>query len=226
MSMAGNGLVLLAGAGGLGSTAVTASGSPSGGTYSWTVGPNLSIGGATSANASVSGTGASTSAGDTYVTNSYTVNSQTGEASVRFTVLNPTTLTAGNYPGGAGATTTYASGNVSGYLTTITYYVYDQMSPPNPIQVPGIPLTEVLTTTSNPYGGEFTPPDNTPHTAYSNSAGQMPDYLYAYAPGGLPNGFSASRNQSLTANGFGFTPTQQQTYTRTYATISTQSLAR
>jgi hypothetical protein len=62
-------------------------------------------------------------------------------------------------------------------------------------------------------------------TIYSNSIGQMPDLLYAYAAGGSPKNFSASRNQSLTANGFGFTPTQQQSYTQTYATVSVQSVA-
>ncbi|MBV9768975.1 MAG: hypothetical protein JOZ32_05345 [Bryobacterales bacterium] len=226
VSMAGNGLVLLAGSGGLGTTAITAVGSPSGGSYSWTAGPNLSISGVSSANASVGGTAPSRSAGDTYVSNSYTLDSQTGQASVRFTILNPTTLTAANYPGGASATTPYSSGNLSGYITSITYYIYDQMSPAGIIQLPGIPLTEVLTTTSNPYGASFEPPDNTPRTAESNSAGQLQDLLYAYDVGGLPVGFSASRSQNLTANGFGFIPAQQQTYTRTYATISIQSLSR
>jgi hypothetical protein len=226
LSTAGNGLVLLAGPGGLSTTAITAVGNPGGGTVAWTAGPNLTVNGVNSANASVSGTAASTSGGDTYISVSYTVNSESAPASVRFTVLNPSQLNASNYPGGANSTVPYSSGNNSGYITSITYYVYDQMSPPNPIQVPGIPLTELLSTISNPDGGEFTPPDNTPLTIHSNSAGQLPDLLYAYAPGGLPTGFSASRSQSLTANGFPFSPAQVQTYTSNYATISTQSLHR
>lgn len=226
VSMAGNGLVVLAGpAGGLNNTAITASGNPGGGSVNWTAGPNLTINGVNSANASVSGTGPSTSGGDTYVSVTYTVNGQSASASTRFTVQNPTQLST-TMTGGSGSTQPYQNGNNAGYITTVTYYLYDQMSPANIISLPGMPLTEVLTTTSNPFGAQFVPPDNTPNTANSNSAGQMPDYLWAYAPGGLAQGFSASRNQILTANGFAFNPTQQQSYTQTYGTVSTATLSR
>ncbi|HEX7362282.1 MAG TPA: hypothetical protein VF283_17460 [Bryobacteraceae bacterium] len=221
---AGSGVVLLAGPGGVNSTAITAVGTPGGGTINWTAGPNLTVSGINSPNASVSGSAPSSARGDTYVSVTYTINGQTASASARFTVLNPAQLYAGSFPGGSGVTTPWSSGNNSGYVTTITYYLFDQWS--TAIQVPGMPLTEVLHTTSNPYGGSFTPPDNTPNTAQSNSAGQMPDYLYAYASGGLPSGFSAARSQSLTGNGFSFNPQQQQTYTQTYADIASQYLTR
>lgn len=225
VSMAGNGLVLLGGPGGLVNTAITAVGTPSGGSVLWTAGPRLQIAGVTSANASVSGTSASTSGGDTYVEVNYTVNGQTATASVRFTVLNPTTFST-SVLGGPGSTTPYSSGGNAGYITTVTYRVYDQMLPPNPIALPGIPFTEVLTTTSNPYGASFIPADGSPLTATSSGDGSMFDLLYAYTFGGLPSGFSASRSQTFTVNGFSFIPVQQQSYTQTYATISTATLHR
>ena len=225
VSMAGNGLILLGGPGGISSTAITANGSPSGGTVVWNSGPRIQISGINSINASASGTGASSSGGDTYVGLTYTVNGQSRQASTPFTVLNLTLFNATSL-GGSQYTTPYSYGNESGYLTTITYYSYDQMSPANVIAVPGIPFTEVLSTTSNPYGATFSPSDGVPRTATSNSSGAMTDQLSAVAVGGLPAGFSASRSQSITVNGFAFTPSQQQTYTYSYATISTQSLHR
>jgi len=225
LSIAGNGLVLLGGPGGLTTTAITASGNPSGGSVTWTAGPRLQINGVNSVNASVSGTGASTSGGDTWVSVQYTVNGQSANASVRFTVENPTTYKPTEL-GNVNWTTPYNSGNQSGYITTIWYYLYDQMNPANLIPVPGIPATETLSTISNPSGASFIPLSGQPNTDTSNSAGQIQDLLYAYAPGGLPPGFSASRSQSWTVNGFAFTPSQTQTYTQTYATVQTNSFSR
>ncbi len=227
ISMAGNGLVVLAGPGGsLTSTAITAVGNPGGGAVSWSAGPNLQISGINSANASVSGTAASGSGGDTYVDVTYTVNGQNGSASVRFTVLDPRTLQAANFPGGSSSTTPYNSGSNSGFITTITYFVYDQMSPANTIALPGMSFTEILSTNSNPYGGTFVPPDESPLTVYSDANGTVRDLLWVYGPGGIPAGFSASRSQTLTVNGFVFNPSQQQSYTSTYGTIANQTLTR
>ncbi len=223
VSMSGNGLVVMGGAGGETSTAITAVGDPSGGSVTWTAGPNLQISGANSANASVSGTAASTSAGDTYVSVQYTSNSQSASASVRFTVLNPNALQASNFPGGGQYTTLLSGG--AGYLTEVVYYLDDQLTG-TAINVPGLTLTEVLTTTSNPKGAEFDPPDGQPRTGTSGADGRLLDDLSAYLPGGLPTGFSASRSQSLTGNGYPFSPAQQQTYGMTYATIATQTLRR
>ena len=225
MSMAGNGLVILGGTGGLTSTAVTAVGNPSGGSVTWTAGPNLQIGGANSANASLTGTAGSASAGDTYVSAKYTVNGQSASASVKFTVLNPKTLQASNFNGGSQYTTAYNGANGKGYLTEIVYYLDDQLSGAS-IQVPGLTLTEVLSTTCNPKGAEFNPPDGQPKTGTSGADGRLLDDLYAFGPSGLPSGFTASRSQSLTGNGYPFSPAQQQTYTMTYATVATQTLHR
>ena len=69
-----------------------------------------------------------------------------------------------------------------------------------------------VTNRNCPPGVVFTPPDNTPTTVHSDATGKMIDDLSASAPDGLPQGFAASRSQSLTANGFSFKPTQQQSY--------------
>ena len=221
----GNALVVM-GNSGLTSTAITAQGSPAGGSVSWTVGPNLQINGANSINASLTGTGPSASYGDTWVQVTYTVNGQSASASTRCSVLNPTTLQVAGPLGGSQTTTAYQSGLNVGYVTTVIYYVWDQMS--NEISLPGITLTEVLATTSNPFGVEFIPPDNTANTETSNSNGAMQDLLYAYTSNGkgLPSGFSASRAQSLTANGYAFSPVQQQQYTQAFATVATGVLSR
>ncbi len=226
VSMAGNGLVVM-GASGLTSTAVSAKGNPSGGTVSWTAGPRLRISGTNSVNATVAGTAPSTSAGDTYASVAYSLSGQAASASQRFTVLNPTILKAASFPGGSKYTTSYQNGSLKGYYTSITYYVYDQMSPANIIALPGLAFTEVLTTLSNPYGADFTPADGNPRTVSSDASGAMMDALYAYATlPGLPTGFTASRSQSLSANGYPFSPAQQQSYTATGASIATQELHR
>jgi hypothetical protein len=111
VSQAGNGLVLLGGPGGLTTTAITASGSPQGGNVVWTPGPFLQVNGIYSVNASVSGTSASSQAGDTYLSVQYTYNGQSAGASVRFTVLDPRTYGPSSMGGSA---VPYNSGNSSG----------------------------------------------------------------------------------------------------------------
>ena len=224
VSMAGNGLVLLGGPGGLTTTTVTATGSPAGGTVAWSAGPRLQVNPANSANANVTGTSPSTAGGDTSVSVQYTVNGQTALAGVGFTVENPTLFQVSG-PLGGPESTTVINGAESGYQTTITYYVLDQMDPPNPIPLPGIPATETLSTLSAPQGVTFDPPDGQPKTDVSNGIGQIWDQLYATEPGGLPPNFGASRSQNWTVNGFGFGG-QTQTYYLTYAMVQNQSLSR
>jgi hypothetical protein len=112
-----------------------------------------------------------------------------------------------------------------GYILEMDYYLYDQITSAI-IALPGLTFTETLQTTSNPDNAQFTPPDNTPATAHSDATGKMIDLLYAYYPFGLPQGFTASRSQSLTANGFLFTPTQQQSYGQSTAAVATQNFSR
>lgn len=226
VSMAGNGLVLLGGPGGLTTTAITANGNPAGGTVVWTPGPRLQVNGINSLNASVSGTAASTSAGDTYVSVQYTVNGQSATATFLFTVLDPTIFRPSTF-GGSQNTVPYQSGDNYGYQTTVSYYLYDQSG--TQISLPGITNSELLTTTSNPYGVIFDPPDNQARAggAGNDITGRMPDYLTVVAPApGLPPGFTASRIQSWTVNGYSFAPTQEQDYSSTYATVTTQTFSR
>jgi len=228
VSANGNGLVLLGGPGGLTTTAITATGSPAGGTVTWSAGPRLQINGVNSANASVSGTAQSASAGDTWISVLYQANNQSASASVRFTVLNPTTFQAASPYGGAGNTQPFTqAGQVVGYITSVSYYAYDQMGAQ--ISLPGITDSETLTTVSNPYGATFSPPDGQPQAGGSgnDNTGRMVDSLSAYLlPGGLPANFTASRNQSWTVNGFAFKPAQVQTYGLTSATVTSQVFSR
>jgi hypothetical protein len=226
VSMAGNGLVLMGGPGGLTTTAITAVGSPSGGTYTWTAGPGLQISGANSANTSVSGTAPSTSGGDTNVSVQYTLNGQSATATFPFTVLNPTAFQAAQLGGPAHATP-YNSGGQTGYMEEAIYYVMDQMSPPNTIALPGIPATEVLTTTSNPFNvNGFSPPDNTPRTGTSNNVdGSVYDDLWLLVEGNMSPNFAATRSQSWTVNGYATSPNQVQVYGPTFATAQVQSLS-
>src|ERR1035438_2641700 len=107
-------------------TSLTGVGSPLGGTYQWQVGPRLSFQGpAMGQNVSIVGTGPSVSGMDTFVSVTYTVNGTSATASIRVTVEVPTQFVAENFPGGPGWTTT-VTGTSSGYLTTMTYYIYAQ----------------------------------------------------------------------------------------------------
>lgn len=206
---------------------MTATGNPGGGTFAWTAGSSLQVSGANSQSASVSGT-AATSAGGTWVAVAYTLNNQTVNASVRFTVLNPTTFQASSPYGGDGNTQPYVtSGTTAGYVTAVNYYLYDQTG--TQISLPGITNSEVLSTTSNPYSVEFSPPDGQPKSAGSGNdrSGSMSDLLTAYfVPGGLPAGFSAQRSQAWTVNGYAFTPAQTQTYAQTFAMVTSQTFNR
>jgi hypothetical protein len=74
----------------------------------------------------------------------------------------------------------------------------------------------------------FDPPDGTPKAGGSGNdlSGGMLDYLTVVAVGGLSQGFTASRSQAWTVNGFGFTPNQMQNYNSSYATVATATFNR
>jgi hypothetical protein len=141
-------------------------------------------------------------------------------------VLNPTTFGPTDL-GGTQDTQFYQSGNNTGYQTTLSYYVYDQ----NGVQIslPGITNSELLQTTSNPHGVIFDPPDNQAKAGGSGNdiTGRMADYLTVVAPPpGLPADFTASRTQNWTVNGYSFTPSQGQSYSPTFGTVSTTVFSR
>jgi hypothetical protein len=204
----------------LGTTNLTANGSPAGGTYQWSIGPNLNFaGGSTSQNTAVQGIGQSGSSGDSWVQVNYSAYGYPASASIRFTVRAARQMVASTL-GGPGSTTPLQNG----YLTNITYYVKDQFG--QTIEIQGLDTTEVLSTVSMSTPVTFTPPDNIPQNGSSNSNGSIFDYLYVLTQGGgLPGDFRATRNQSWTLRGYLLSPTQVQNYYPTYATVNNQVLS-
>ncbi|MGI8785805.1 MAG: Ig-like domain-containing protein [Acidobacteriota bacterium] len=220
--VSGTGFVVLSASQSL-TTNLTGVGSPSGGTFQWSVGSRLQfVGPSNTMNVSVKGTSASTSQEDTFVSVTYTVNGIPNRASVRFTVRDPRTLTNYGFTGGLSQTMQVANG----YSTDVTYFVEDQFN--SAIQVGGIDVTEVLSTTSVSHPVSFQPPDGVPLTAQTNSNASIIDHLWVTgpAPGGVPDGFDARRNQNFTVTGFGFSPTQTQDYDPTFARVSRSSVSK
>lgn len=217
------GFVLRSWTPGLNTTELSASGSPPGGSYQWTIGPKLQFdGSSTTENASVKGTSESESPGDTWVQVTYDAYGYTAVASIRFSVLAPRQLEATSLGGGFVTSAVVANGIVRGYITMIKYNVKDQLSPPETIELPGIPATEILATLYASHAVEFIPPDGTPLTAPSDLLGQVTDKLYvlsdAWPPG--PPVFSAARSQTMNLDGHVLWPTQVQTYGLYFASIS------
>jgi len=163
---------------------------------------------------------------DTWVSVTYSVNGVGSSASIRVTVVVPTYLTALNFPGGQSSTIT-VTGSESGYLTLMTYCVLEQDSLDKiSLGVAGVTATEVLQTTSfspNNIQLDLEPRDATPLTAASNQFCQVFDKLYATAPGGLPQNFSAIRTQNWTLSGFPLTPQNTISLGQSYATTSNQT---
>jgi hypothetical protein len=140
-------------------TALTATGTPSGGTYQWDLGPSLAFAGSsTAANTAVRGTSASGSPEDTFVRVTYTLNGQSAQASVRFTVRIPSRLDNFGQLGGPPRTSSLPTG----YLTNLTYFVEDQWG--ELLQLGGMNVTEVLTIINRSHPVDLSPPAGTPRT--------------------------------------------------------------
>lgn len=200
----------------LDTTALTATGNPSGGTYSWQSGPKMVLAGSSSSpNTSVEGREQSSSSGDTWVQAGYTVSGSTASASVRFTVRATRRLVATTL-GGPGSTLPVPSGY--GYVTWITYYVRDQFD--QTVELQGIQVTETLNTVSISHPIAFNPPDNEPASASSNAGGAVLDRLSVEYSEPIPANFTATRNQVLRLRDAILWPTQVQTYNSTYAQIT------
>jgi len=145
-------------------TNLTATGNPSGGTFSWNAGPKLSFQGPTnSANSSVAGTNPSQSSGDTWVRATYTQNSVPGTASIRFTVREPYTLVSSTFPSGTTVPYTDQQTGATGYVTYIYYYIYDQPALNTPITTNNkVPFVEIESqSVVTPSDFAFNPPDGT-----------------------------------------------------------------
>ena len=149
VTISGSGYIamLSAGSSGSDSTTLTATGNPSGGTYSWAAvsgGGNIKILNATSQSATIQ----SVAVGTYTVQVTYTVNSQPGTAVAVGTVQQPGSLGVIS-----NNTQLYACTNLPGSYNTqerlIQYQVLDTSSPPVPIQVAGMSASETLNVTTN-----------------------------------------------------------------------------
>ncbi len=120
---------------------LTATGTPSGGTYSWTTtSGNVSLTGTTSSQVTVTAVVASMALNDTPITVTYTLNGSAPSATVNITVVRPTSLslqsdttngTGHTCVGGTGTNTCTQSyfsgtGSYTSYLRNRTYHVMDQ----------------------------------------------------------------------------------------------------
>lgn len=165
----GNIPMLQAGTQGTDSITVTATGTPSGGTYSWTAvsgASNITILNGTSQSATLQ----SVAVGTYTAQVTYTLNNQPATA-----------VTAGRVqqPGSLGvisnSTPQFNCANVGvQYITTdrqIQYQVLDTSSPAVPIPVTGMDLTETLNGISNTCGGQYPTPTK---GAKSGSSGYFP----------------------------------------------------
>jgi hypothetical protein len=197
-------------------TNLTATGSPSGGTFQWSVGSKIGFQGpSTGQNVTIVGNSASTQAGDAWVSVTYTYMGVTAGASIRVTVRVPTVLLASN------VSTLSAPPGYYGYITYVTYHVLDQNPLGNQnIEVEGIGVREVLQTVFSSTTVDWDPPDGVPRTVQTSSEGKIMDLLSAISTAELPTGFSATRTQAWTLSGYALSPQNTQTYGRTYAEIS------
>jgi len=195
---------------------VWANGTPSGGTYEWSIGPKLGyIGSLTSSSIGLYGTDASQNWDDTWIQVRYTRNNSHKTASIRFTVREPVKLVTT----GAGSTITIPGG----YITYVSYTLYDQLPGQWPLQADLMGITEVCKTVSVSHPVVFDPIDGQPRTGqFENSV--FRDSLSV--TGNPPYNFSGVRTQTLTMGGLSAFQVQTQTYTPTYATVSLNQLVR
>ena len=193
--------------GGGNTTTLTATGNPSGGTYSWSA-----VSG--QGNISMSNTGSQSvtiqaaAVGSYTVQVKYTVNNQPGTA---------TTVGKVQQPGSLGVVSNdvqaFVCTNASPSYTTeerlIQYQVLDTSSPPVPVQALNMRATETLNLTSNPCG-EPAPNPTVNETTGINGYFPAPDQLAFCSPkclpvnsSGVPTGTcTATIAQTWTVNGY------------------------
>ncbi len=199
--------MLKAGTQGTDSITVTATGNPTGGTYSWTAlsgGSNITILNATSQSATLQ----SVAVGTYTVQVTYTLNNQPGTAVTVGKVQQPGSL-------GVISNDTYSfnCANVGYAYTTqdrqIEYEVLDTSSPAAPIPVAGMDLSETLNGISNTCGGQYPTPTQGAHSG-SNGYFPAPDTLQmcssvclpANASGGPTGSCTMQVGQTWNVNGF------------------------
>lgn len=210
---------------------LSASGNPSGGTFSWsTTSGNITLSNSSSATVTVTSAAASTSEADTPVKVTYTYNSQSGITTQYITIQKPTYLVI--Y--GPDSTTAEAACTTSGGLAgcgvtrTFTYRVFDQIGGGNPINFAGMTywdsicntstnglnLQGYLTTCGGTTGGCSGSGPCAGHT--TNASGEFGETLSVCAPAcksgtGCTTAGSTVANQTWNINGFSVR-VQQITY--------------
>lgn len=197
------------------SSTLTASGSPAGGSYTWSTSSNkVSLSSTTSATVTVTAASASTSIGDVPISITYTVNGQSATASVNITVEQPTSLqliTNGDTTNPTGhacdATATSnncqtsrftGSGTYSSQVRSRTYHVMDQFNPPRWIAGYALDLQESYTVPTGQCAGD---------SVATGLPGQTGDtvvdcFYFCSATCKSGGSCSVSATQTISANGF------------------------
>jgi len=138
-------------ANGVNTIQLTANGTPSGGTFSWsTTSSKVSLSNTTSATVTVTSVSASTAQSDTPVKVTYTLNSQSGAATSYITVQKPTVLVilGPDTTTSEASCTTTVNGQPAtgcGVTRTFTYQVLDQIGGGEPIDSSGMQVWDSIT---------------------------------------------------------------------------------
>jgi hypothetical protein len=173
--------VTASGSGGINTTQLTATGTPSGGTYSWSSSSSaVTLQNSTGAKVTVQGA----SAGSSTITVQYTLNGQSGTATQSVTAQQPTSLSA------SPATESFSCTQMAPALacTTdeaqITYTVKDQNG--NAIQFAGMPVVESFSAISNNCAGVHSTPTASSGQTLANGSFPTPDYLVMCSSSCMP----------------------------------------
>jgi hypothetical protein len=135
------------------SVTMTATGNPSGGTYSWsTTSSKVTLSNTSTATVTVTAASASSSQNDVPVKVTYTLNSQSGNATQNTTVQKPTSM--GFITVVSDAANSCSSGQ-AGWKKVIQWQVQDQLSPANAIQF-ALPTYDTLTAVQGQNGCNLT----------------------------------------------------------------------
>jgi hypothetical protein len=147
---------------------LTATGTPSGGTYSWsTTSSKVTLSNTTSATAVVTSASASSAVGDVPVKVTYTYNGKSSNVTKNVTVVKPISLSKTSDsanptghtcdPNATGNTCQRSdfegNGTYTSYLRNITYDIMDQFSPPRAIKGFALENSESYTQPSGPCAG-------------------------------------------------------------------------
>ena len=173
--------------------ALSASGSPAGGAYSWsTSSGHVSLTNATSPSVTVTAASASSAQGDVTITVSYSLNGQQAQASIKLTVKSPTSL-------GLVSTTSQSSGNCgtgsAGWMRIVQWQILDQFG--GPIRL----ATDVADVINNSQPNTCGVGPATTGNGFSNANGQFPDTFSFCSPGCIAGSCQLQAAQTWVVNG-------------------------